>query len=87
MHRTRESELVARGNLRFDVELRSGVFADEHGSQARANAFLRQAADFVLQFREDFVANFGAVKDACSHFVLAFVEHEEMIAHAKKSRP
>jgi len=73
--RAREADFFASGNFAFDVKLRCGIFAHEDGCKARANSGGRKQADFVLEFGEDLVANFGAVEDACGHAVLAFVMH------------
>src|SRR5713226_10355138 len=83
VHPTGQAELLARGDLGFDVELRSGIFTDENGSQAWANALSGETGNFAFQFSEDFVADLGSVKDACGHSVLAFIEQKEMIAHEK----
>ena len=73
--RAGKADLFASGNFAFDVELRCGIFAHEDGRETGANAGGGQQADFVLEFDEDLVANFGAVEDACGHAVLAFVMH------------
>jgi hypothetical protein len=50
-----------------------GVFANEDRGETGANARGCEQANFVFQFGEDLVADFGAVEDACGHAVLAFV--------------
>ena len=77
VHPTGQAELLARGDLGFDVELRSGIFTDENGSQAWANALSGETGNFAFQFSEDFVADLGSVKDACGHSVLAFIEQKK----------
>jgi len=67
-----EAELFAGGDFAFDVELRSGIFADEDGSEAGTNASGRKQPYFIAQFGEDLVADFSAVEDACGHAKLAF---------------
>jgi hypothetical protein len=73
VHPTGETELLARGDFGFDVELRGGILAYEDGRQAWANAFAGQARDFAFQFSEDFVADFGSIKEPCGHLLLTFV--------------
>ena len=68
VHPTGEAELLAGGDLGFDVQLRGGIFAGEDRSQAGTNAFAVEAGNFAFQFREDFVANFRSVEYSCCHF-------------------
>jgi hypothetical protein len=52
---TGHSELFAGGDFAFDVELRSGIFADKDGGQAGADALRVELGDLGFQFGEDFV--------------------------------
>ena len=67
-----QAELFAGGDFAFHVELRRGVFANEDGGETGADARGCEQADFVFQFGEDLVADFGAVEDACGHAMVAF---------------
>ncbi len=62
-----EADLFAGGDFAFDVELRSGIFADEDRGEAGANACGGEEADFIFQLSEDLVANLCAVENACGH--------------------
>src|SRR6267378_216925 len=64
---TGNTELFAGGDFAFDIELRGGIFADEDGGKAGADALRMELDDIGLQFGEDFVADFQAVEDACGH--------------------
>src|SRR5712692_377449 len=69
VHPTGQAELLAGGDFGFYVEQRGGIFADEDGSQAGANAFAGEADDFAFQFSEDFVADLDSVENACGHSI------------------
>ena len=64
-----QAELLARGNLGFYVELRSGIFTDKNSGQTWANAFASHARNFAFQFGEDFIADFDPVENACGHSI------------------
>lgn len=72
MHPAREAHLLAGSDLGFNVKLGSGIFAHEDDGETRADAFTSQALDFLAEFREDLIADFCAVEDACGHSWLAF---------------
>src|SRR5712664_699391 len=83
--RAGKAELFAGGNLAFDVKLRSGILADKDRRETGTNACGGEESDFVTQFGEDLVPNFGAVENARGHSWLAFLAGAEaarpMIAH------
>jgi len=87
--RTGEAELFAGGDFAFHVKLGRGIFADQDGGEARANACGGEQADFVAQLSENLIADFGAVEDSRGHFWLAFFAEGEaaklMIAHARET--
>ena len=61
------AEMFAGGDFTFDVNLGSGIFADEDRGKAGANALGGEASHFGFQFGEDFVANFQAIENLCWH--------------------
>jgi hypothetical protein len=67
MHPTGEAELFAGGDFGFDVQMRSGIFANQNSRKTRTNALRGELLDFDGQIGEDLVANLGSVKDACGH--------------------
>jgi hypothetical protein len=79
--RAGKAELFAGGDLALDVELRGGILADKDRRETGTNARGGEEANFVTQFGEDLVADFGAVKDARGHSWLAF------LAGAEAARP
>jgi hypothetical protein len=67
MQPMRHTELFACGNLAPYVNLRSGIFADQHGRQSGAHALRAEACDVGPQFCEDFVTNFQAIENSSGH--------------------
>jgi hypothetical protein len=67
VHPTGESELLARRDFGFDVELRGRIFADKDSGKTWTNAFIAEADDFAFKFSEHFVADFSAVEKPCGH--------------------
>ena len=75
--RAGEAELLAGGDLAFDVELRGGIFSDEDRREAWANAGRGEQPDFVTQLGENLVADSLAIQGACGHSWLAFIAEGE----------
>src|SRR5262249_196514 len=67
-----QAELFGGGDFAFDVDLGTGIFSDEDGSESGADALRAQASDFVLKFDKDLVADLESIEDACSHARLTF---------------
>jgi hypothetical protein len=74
VHPARESNLFARADLGFDVELRGWILTNKDCGEARTDPHGDQALNFFAKPREHLIADFCAVENACRHLgSLSFV--------------
>lgn len=74
-----QSELLARSDFALHIDMRSRIFTDKDGRQARTNPLRSQAGDFGFKFGKNFVANFQAIKNLCRHGKRITREAEEFL--------